>query len=247
MTTFKNSPYVDIPQELIAQFTLNGTIPVANWWFDGSKKTQIEWTSIYIDEFVKNFSLKNIEENIPLHEPYPNASRLLLAALEKFQIKSQNIAVIGSETPWIEAILLNLNNTVTTVEYNTPNCSDPRIKCISYDDFCSTDYQYDCVVSYSSIEHSGLGRYGDALNPNGDIETMEQVHKKLIDNGLFIWGAPVGQDALVWNAHRIYGPRRLPVLFEKFHELAWFGFNKNDLFTLPLECCRQPVVALRKK
>jgi len=29
-------------------------------------------------------------------------------------------------------------------------------------------YLFDMVFSFSSIEHDGLGRYGDPLNPNGD-------------------------------------------------------------------------------
>ena len=28
---------------------------------------------------------------------------------------------------------------------------------------------FDCAASISSIEHSGLGRYGDQLNPWGDL------------------------------------------------------------------------------
>ena len=30
------------------------------------------------------------------------------------------------------------------------------------------------MVTFSSIEHSGLGRYGDSLNPWGDLITMAQ-------------------------------------------------------------------------
>ncbi len=29
--------------------------------------------------------------------------------------------------------------------------------------------KFDTVVSFSSIEHSGLGRYGDGLNPWADL------------------------------------------------------------------------------
>jgi hypothetical protein len=29
--------------------------------------------------------------------------------------------------------------------------------------------KFDAVVSFSSIEHSGLGRYGDGLNPWADL------------------------------------------------------------------------------
>ena len=31
----------------------------------------------------------------------------------------------------------------------------------------------DFAFSFSSIEHNGLGRYGDALDPNGDLRDME--------------------------------------------------------------------------
>lgn len=33
--------------------------------------------------------------------------------------------------------------------------------------------QVDFAVSFSSIEHNGLGRYGDALDPNGDLRDVE--------------------------------------------------------------------------
>ena len=33
----------------------------------------------------------------------------------------------------------------------------------------------DFVVTYSSLEHSGLGRYGDKLNPAADLEAMAQA------------------------------------------------------------------------
>ena len=35
--------------------------------------------------------------------------------------------------------------------------------------------QFDAMVTYSSLEHSGLGRYGDSLNPWGDLITMAQA------------------------------------------------------------------------
>ena len=34
---------------------------------------------------------------------------------------------------------------------------------------------FDAVISYSSLEHSGLGRYGDALNPFGDIISVARA------------------------------------------------------------------------
>lgn len=36
----------------------------------------------------------------------------------------------------------------------------------------------DFSVSYSTVDHVGLGRYGDALSPDGDIEAMQLIHCK---------------------------------------------------------------------
>lgn len=49
---------------------------------------------------------------------------------------------------------------------------------------------FDFVISYSSLEHSGLGRYGDELNPDGDIEAAEEVWCMLKKGGYFIIGLP---------------------------------------------------------
>ena len=34
---------------------------------------------------------------------------------------------------------------------------------------------FDLTVSYSGIEHDGLGRYGDPINPEGDISAMREM------------------------------------------------------------------------
>jgi hypothetical protein len=38
---------------------------------------------------------------------------------------------------------------------------------------------FDLVLSMSSFEHDGLGRYGDPLNPNGDIMAMRSTRRLL--------------------------------------------------------------------
>ena len=57
----------------------------------------------------------------------------------------------------------------------------------------------------------------------------------------------IGKDALVWNAHRVYGPERLPLLFRNFRITKWYGYSPKVLFNQPLdENGFQPVVTLRK-
>jgi hypothetical protein len=158
--------------------------------------------------------------------------------------------VVGSTTPWLEAILLNLGNKVTTVEYNVPITTFPNLSCVDAETFETTCMEYDCIVSYSTIQHCGLGCYGEPLDPEGDLKLMESIHKNLSKNGVLIWSCPVGKDALVWNAQRVYGELRLPMIFEKFKELKWLGCSsKEECFQLPLAKYQKnmPIVVLEKK
>ena len=77
--------------------------------------------------------------------------------------------VIGSETPWIEVMALrNGARHVTTVDYVKMISEDPRLSIIHANDFNSMFLNnelkeldggpFDAIISYSSIEHSGLGR-----------------------------------------------------------------------------------------
>jgi hypothetical protein len=244
-----------IPTNMKNAFTLNGQIPVYEWYLNNVvPKNTVTWTNEYVNSFIGMFTPENIRNRkTDMYGSSP--SKLHLQAFEKYidSIKNKKIAVIGSQNPWIEAMLVNYGaKEVTTVEYNVPICNHDIIKAISYTDFCNSSEKYDAIVSYSSIEHSGLGRYGDPLNPNGDIETMEQIYKSLNAGGHCFVGFPVGRDHLVWNAHRIYGPIRLKMMYlDKFKELEWFGCDKSYIYRCPRPIgnplySMQPIIILQK-
>jgi len=76
-----------------------------------------------------------------------------------------------------------------------------------------TGQLFDTAFSYSSIEHSGLGRFGDPINPFGDLEATAQVCCMLKPGGVFFLGLPctVGRlkCEIQFNALRTYGNARL--------------------------------------
>jgi hypothetical protein len=269
----------------VLEFNMNNTIPMLDMYIDDSNndKEPIHWTKELIDEYVSNFTLEKVINHNQepscghIQEPYNNASIMILMACEKYgflkdpvdQAGSEKtvgsadpvkVAVIGSITPWVEALIINcglhsgINYEITTVEYNVPICEDPRIKTISFEEFKSIDNEtFDLIISYSSIEHSGLGRYGDLINPVGDLFTMSVIHSKLKQdpnnpyNGLLFLGIPVGKDSVVFNAHRIYGPKRLELLFKDFEEVEWIGLERSFIDTCELmNYGPQPVIVLRK-
>lgn len=247
--SYNNSPYTEIPKELKDKYTMNNQIPVFDFWINDSVNNKIIWNNEYINNLINMYKPENIKNKNYVSCPYGlHPVSKLLESFEKFNVYNKNVAVIGSQTPWIEAMLLNLGNNVTTIEYNVPECNFPNLKCKNYfTDFKNTKELYDCIITFSSIEHSGLGRYGDPLDPDGDIKVMKDININLKPHGLCIWGAPVGADALSWNAHRIYGNIRLPLIFENFKEIEWFG-DKETLLNLHTskDAVYQPVVVLKK-
>lgn len=81
------------------------------------------------------------------------------------------------------------------------------------------------MVSISNFEHDGLGRYGDPIDPNGDLRAMREMQTLVKPDGFLILGVPVARDAVVWNAHRLYGRLRLPLLLQGWTVDAFVGFD----------------------
>jgi SAM-dependent methyltransferase len=59
------------------------------------------------------------------------------------------------------------------------------------------------------IEHIGLGRYGDALDPNGDSKAIAELRRVLATGGTLLVVVPVGRPRIQFNAHRIYAYQQL--------------------------------------
>jgi hypothetical protein len=54
------------------------------------------------------------------------------------------------------------------------------------------------------IEHIGLGRYGDALDPDGDLKAIQELVRILAVDGDLLVVVPVGRPRIQFNAHRVY-------------------------------------------
>ena len=134
---------------------------------------------------------------------------------------------------------------ITTLEYGSIVSEHPQVQTITVAELNSgiseniTKYSglFDTVFSYSSIEHSGLGRYGDPVNPYADLEQVAQTSCLLRKNGIFFLGFGIGKDKIEWNAHRIYGKIRLPLATLNFALLdivGDFDWNKADWKVQPI-------------
>ena len=64
------------------------------------------------------------------------------------------------------------------------------------------------------VEHVGLGRYGDALDPIGDLKAMTELKRVLAVGGSLLFVVPVGRPSIRFNAHRIYSYEQVMREFE---------------------------------
>lgn len=77
-------------------------------------------------------------------------------------------------------------------------------------------YQDDALPSVSCLhvlEHVGLGRYGDAIDPSGHVRAAREVSRVLQPGARLLLGVPVGHERLCFDAHRIFDPNTVVELF----------------------------------
>lgn len=66
-----------------------------------------------------------------------------------------------------------------------------------------------------TIEHIGLGRYGDPVDPEGDLKAAKELERVVAPGGDFIFVTPVGKPRLQFNAHRVYSYDQIMSYFPK--------------------------------
>lgn len=68
------------------------------------------------------------------------------------------------------------------------------------------DNSIESLSALCSLEHFGLGRYGDPINPEACFICFENIQRKLKKGGDLYISVPVGKERLEFNAHRIFYP-----------------------------------------
>jgi len=210
-------PPKQVPPDLFSKYTMNGKIPVGNYYFDDSYPP--EKPLVYEKETVDLF-IERIKRKVEFN--YGSTDRFLHMALEKFKIAGKDVAIMGSTRPLYESVCLFYGGKPITIEYNKIITSDCRLRVMTVDEYNKNPRRFEVALSISSFEHDGLGRYGDALNPDGDLEAMKRMKSIIEPKGLLFLAVPVGKDAIEWNAHRIYGEIRLPQLLRGWKVLDYF-------------------------
>lgn len=84
------------------------------------------------------------------------------------------------------------------------------------------DQSVDSISCMHVVEHIGLGRYGDPLDPLGDVKAMQELQRVVAPGGTLLFVTPVGGSKVCFNAHRIYNPQ---TIVETFSDLTLREFS----------------------
>ena len=229
----------ELPQQLQLEYLLGGKIKQEDWYINNAGGDTKTWTPAGFE------SLRQKVRNREVHY-YGETDKWLYEALDLCPISGINVAIMGSTEPWYETIVMEFGGRPTTIDYNPPGYNHPGIEEISIQDYWKNPRQFDVAISISSFEHDGLGRYGDPLNPSGDLRAMGEMKKILKKDGILILAVPMGLDKIVWNAHRIYGPIRFPMLTAGWKLEGCVGMEEDFMSRdTGNSGAYQPVVVLR--
>ena len=67
----------------------------------------------------------------------------------------------------------------------------------------------DSLSCLHALEHFGLGRYGDPVDPGGFEHGFVNMAALLKENGVFYLSVPIGIDRVEFNANRVFDPRSI--------------------------------------
>jgi hypothetical protein len=211
-----------VPQEMYNGYSMNGKVEIHEQYVtSGSDRKLYHYSEELVNRFVDMGNKKEVSH-------YPETDRWFYDALDNHNIEQKQYLIMGSEEPYYEGIAISRRATVTMVEYQRVTSSHPFLKTMTVEEFEKEDYQYDGAISISSVEHSGLGRYGDPLDPDGDLKSMKFLHGKLKPDALLFLSVPIGKDQILWNAHRVYGRERFPLLIDGFKIIETYGLIDSD-------------------
>jgi hypothetical protein len=215
------TPPKEIPQNLFDRFTMRRKVSV-EYSYQNSSATE-SCPKVYKREAIDTYC-KQIEQRKTFY--YGLTDTYLYKALERYSVAGKTVAIIGSQSPLYESICLFYGGSPTVIDYQKIIYEDDRIKAMTVEEYNKKPIAFDAAFSISSFEHDGLGRYGDPINPDADLDAMTKMKSMIKPRGMLFLSIPVERnDRLIWNLYRTYGRLRLPKLLLNWKIVNIYGWG----------------------
>lgn len=195
-------------------------LPCLYDWYEegGATKNEYFWQDLYV---ARNIFISNPEKHVDI------GSRIDGFVAHVASFREIEIFDIRPVTSLIPGVIFRQANLM-----NPPD---------SLAEYC------DSLSCLHALEHFGLGRYGDPIDPHGYSAGLSNMTGILRPGGMFYLSVPIGKERVEFNAHRIFDPVSLLRLAAAngliLKEFAWIGASRNFVQST---CPEQDIVELGK-
>lgn len=117
-----------------------------------------------------------------------------------------SVLTVSVLSAWIDTIF---------VDYRPLNADLPGLASVA-GNILNLPFADNSVYSLSClhvIEHIGLGRYGDPIDPQGSIKAAMELQRILKPGGKLYLSLPIGRERVCFNAHRVHAPDTVVNMF----------------------------------
>lgn len=170
-------------------------------------------------------------------------SQDLHVAQQVFQANPKTHVDIGSRIDGFIAHVATFR-TVTVIDIRPNATRIPNVEFLQADLMeppATLVGSFDSLSCLHTLEHFGLGRYGDPIDPQGYIAGLRNMARLVAEGGTFYLAVPVGRERVEFNAHRVFHPRSIlapasdsglsvtHIVFidEKGHVTTWNGSDTH--------------------
>ncbi len=121
---------------------------------------------------------------------------------------------------------------VTSIDIRPPSFVLPGMYFLK-GDILSLPFDSNTINTLSclhTIEHIGLGRYGDAINPYGFEQSLIEMQRVIAPEGYLVLSMPVGTERTEFNAQRVLNPLSCIHLLDRMQLIEFSIVNDTNEF-----------------
>lgn len=169
--------------------------------------------SLKVSDFYPQIKDKTIGTNFDRHYVYHTA----WAARILFETKPQKHVDIASSLFF--SAIVSAFIPIDFYDYRPANLNLSGLNS-KKGNLLSLPFENDSLSSLScmhTIEHIGLGRYGDEIDSTADLKAVKEIKRVVSKSGNLLIVLPIGDKPIIeFNAHRIYTYKQVLNMFEGF-------------------------------
>ncbi len=162
---------------------------------------------------------KDLQYDVGAHPESYVERECTFATRQIAAVKPDSILDIGSYRHFVLGLLAHFDVTTVDVRSRAPISGKETVITCDAKKLSLPDDAFDAVLSLSTLEHLGLGRYGDEFDFEADRKALREMVRVLKPGGHLILTTNItrAEPSVGFNAHRIYSHE---MLRERFLDLT---------------------------